>query len=212
MNRSFINRYVLSLAIVLALASTTLAFFSKIVTKQSTTSFPTSLAFRSTWTSRTNSPLPMSPTSSMQLYALSEDMITKLEDMKEKYTRLGNTATPEADAERAGMEDLMDKYSTYKEIRKLMKKLGNILRNEASERRKAKQLKSFVELYKGRLEIEEILKEKMGVASQKQAQSIPELEEVLKWDAEIKALEKKLEEVQIVLPQGMSTRDERFRS
>jgi len=179
-----------------------------------TTSVPMSRgAFRPTSLFSASSAL--SPTSSqMKLFSLTDDMVSQLEEMREKYIRLGNTVSAEADAERATMEDLMDKYNTYKEIRKLMKKLGNIWKNEASERRKAKQLKSFVELYNGRLEIEEILKEKMGKSSSKASAipSIPELEEVLKWDAEIAKLEKKLEEVQIVIPTGMSTRDERFRS
>ena len=105
----------------------------------------------------------------------------------------------------------MEKFTTYKDIKKLMGKLQNIWKNEASENRRAKQLKNYVDLFKGRLEIEEILKEKLGLPFSKDAPKIKELEDVLKWDQELQSLNKKLTEVEMKMPSGMSTRDERFR-
>lgn len=146
------------------------------------------------------------------LNALSPSAVATLEDMSNKYSILGNTATPEADAERKKMEEVMEKYSTYKEIKKMMGKLRNMWKNEQSERRKAKQLKSFVDLFKGRLEIEEIIKGMLGLPVNKTGSvAIPELDEVSKWDNEIAELQKKLKEVEMTMPTGMSTRDERFR-
>ena len=134
------------------------------------------------------------------------------------------------------MQDIVEKYGTYREIKNMMGRLRQMWRSEASENRKARQLKSFVELYKGRMQIEDLLKEKLGMSTRKSAETIKELEDIEKWDKvtwpaspsplppssssypprplsflqEIAALEAKLEQVKLVIPEGMSTRMERF--
>ena len=128
-----------------------------------------------------------------------------------RYSRLSNVVSDDAAAQKNQIQDTVEKFTTYKDIKKLMGKLQNIWKNEASENRRAKQLKNYVDLFKGRLEIEEILKEKLGLPFSKDAPKIKELEDVLKWDQELQSLNKKLTEVEMKMPSGMSTRDERFR-
>ena len=148
---------------------------------------------------------------SRALFALDESTLKKLDEMKQKYDRLTPVDSPEADAERAQMKEVVEKYVTYKEVKLMMVKLRSMWRTEASERRKAKQLKSFVDLYKGKLEIEEILKEKLGLPSKKEIDShIEALDEVAAMDANIAKLQEQLKKVEMVIPAGKSTREERF--
>ena len=147
---------------------------------------------------------------SISLRSLDTDTIQKLDEMRGKFDRLSLVVSPESDTEKSLIQDVVEKYATYREIKAMMTKLRSIWRSEASERRRAKQLKSFTELYKGKLEIEEVIKEKLGLPSRKEIDEIKELGDVVKWDAEIAALEKKLGEVAMVIPEGMSTRLERF--
>lgn len=147
---------------------------------------------------------------SVSLKSLDNETIQKLDEMRGKFDRLSLVVSPESDTEKSLIQDVVEKYATYREIKAMMTKLRTIWRSEASERRRAKQLNSFTELYKGKLEIEEVIKEKLGLPSRKEIDEIKELGDVQKWDAEIAALEKKLGEVSMVIPEGMSTRSERF--
>lgn len=147
---------------------------------------------------------------SISLRSLDVDTIQKLDEMRGKFDRLSLVVSPESDSEKSLIQDVVEKYATYREIKAMMTKLRSIWRSEASERRRGKQLKSFTELYKGKLEIEEVIKEKLGLPSRKEIDEIKELGDVQKWDAEIAALEKKLSEVEMVIPEGKSTRLERF--
>lgn len=146
----------------------------------------------------------------LSLKSLDVDTIQKLDEMRGKFDRLSLVVSPESDSEKSVIGDIVEKYATYREIKAMMTKLRTIWRSEASERRRAKQLKSFTELYKGKLEIEEVIKEKLGLPSRKEIDEIKELGDVQKWDSEIAALEKKLSEVTMVIPEGKSTRLERF--
>lgn len=139
--------------------------------------------------------------------SLDNDTIQKLEEMRSKFDQL---ASADADMEKSKIQDVVEKYSTYREIKGTMTRLRQMWRTEASETRRAKQLKSFVALYKGRIEVEDLLKEKMGMNVRKSMEEMKELSEIEKWDAEIAALESKLEKVKLVIPEGMSTRSERF--
>ena len=143
------------------------------------------------------------------LHSLPADIVSKLDDLVASNKALSNNNELAATVD-SKTADIIEKYNTYKEIKKMMIKLRLMWTNEASERRKAKQLKSFVELYKGRLDIEEIIKEKLGYTINKANNKIPELELVSKWDSEIAKLQVKLKEVEIQMPTGMSTKDERF--
>lgn len=144
------------------------------------------------------------------LRSLDETAIGTLEEMKSRYDRLINVVSPEAEAEVLKLKETVEKYATYVEVKKLMNKVKSMYKNEASERRKEKQLKSFIDLYKGRLQIEEILKEKIGLPYSKTEIIPADLVEFRKIDSEISALEEKLQNVKLVLPEGKSTREERF--
>jgi len=145
------------------------------------------------------------------LNALDADTIGRLDELKEKFTRLSNVVSDESDAEKAKISDVVEKYDTYKEVKTMMGKLRLMWRAEASDRRKAKQLKSFTDLYNGKLEMEEVLKEKLGLPYNKESVStVKELATVADFDAKIAKLTKDLESVEMVIPSGMSTRDERF--
>ena len=133
----------------------------------------------------------------------------KLDEMKAKFDRLSAVESPDAEAEREKLKDTVEKYATFKEVKLMMTKLRNMWKGEASDRRKARILKNFVDLYKGRLEIEEILKKNLGLPSSKETQ-IEGLDEISKLDAEIEGLQNKLKSVEMVIPAGMSTIEERF--
>jgi len=143
--------------------------------------------------------------------ALPNDVIQKLDDILDKYNRLNNVVSEDADKEKASIQPIAEKYSAYKDVAKLMTRLKRMIKSEASETRKAKQLKNFLALLNGKQEIEEVLKEKLGLPYNKGSSSVPELEAYLKAEAEIAALEKKLQSVEYNVPQGyLSTREERF--
>jgi len=145
------------------------------------------------------------------LKSLPGDVISKLDDMLDKYNRLNNVVSEESEKEKTQIQPIAEKYSAYKDVTKLMSRLKKMIKTEASETRKAKQLKNFIALLKGKQEIEEVLKEKMGLPSSKIPSPLPELEAYLKAEAEINVLEKQLQSVEFVLPQGyLSTREERF--
>jgi triacylglycerol esterase/lipase EstA (alpha/beta hydrolase family) len=135
--------------------------------------------------------------------------VQTLEDMKAKYDRLSNVVSEEADAEKAPMEDVVEKYGTLKEINLMMEKLRTMYIVEQSESRKERQLQSFMQLYKGKMEIEELIKSKLGAASNPSPVS-PELAEVEKINAELAQLGAKLSEVEMKVKPGSSTREARF--
>ena len=142
--------------------------------------------------------------------SLDESTIMKLDEIKNKYERLSNVVSPESDAEKAKISDVVELYSTYREIKQMMIKIRSMWRTEASENRREKQFKSFVGLYEGKTELEESLKEKLGLPFQKSVQKSKSLENISKIESEINSLENKLSEVSLKLPSGMSTREERF--
>ena len=135
--------------------------------------------------------------------------MAKLDEMKARFDRLSAVDSEDAEVEREKLRDIVEKYTTFKEVKLLMIKLRNMWKGEASDRRKSRILKNFIDLYKGRLEIEEILKKKLGLSSSNEVK-IDGLEEILQLDAEIDGLQKKLKEVEMMLPTGMSTVEERF--
>lgn len=139
---------------------------------------------------------------STRIHCLSSEEIQKLDEMKSRFS----LATVEGE-EAAKMGDLMEKYETLKEIKNMMKKLRSMWVNEASEKRKERQLKSFVDLYQGKLDLEAIIKEKLGMPSAKKSVDMSEIE---KWDKEISTLKAKLESATVVVPSGSRSIDERF--
>lgn len=147
---------------------------------------------------------------SMSVYSLDQSSLEKLEELSEKYTRLSNVVSPESDAEKSKIEDVVKKYNLYKDIKAMMTRLRLMWKSEVSERRKEKQLNSFKQLYKGKVELEEILKEKLGLPFSKAAPEITPLKELERIDQEIGALQQKVEKVKFTLPEGKSTREARF--
>lgn len=147
-----------------------------------------------------------------QLSMMSMDglAISKLDEMKTKYDRLAAVVSPEAEAERASLADVVEKYSTYKEIKSMMGKLRMMWKSEASERRREKQLNSFIKLNEGKIELEEILKQKLGIPSLKMITKDKALEDLARYDAEIAELEKKVDSVSVKMTPGSSTREQRF--
>ena len=145
-----------------------------------------------------------------KLYSLDSSALAKLEEVSEKYARLSNVDSPEADAEKASIQELTEKYNTYKEVKNLMSKLRVMWRSEASESRKERQLKSFTDLYKGKLELEEVIKAKLGLPISEEVQPIQELGALEAATTRVSELKATLEKVTFNIPKGMSTRDERF--
>lgn len=145
----------------------------------------------------------------MSMKALESDIVSALEDTRAKYLRLSNVVSPEAEQEAEQLKEVAEKYGVYIEVKKMMTKLRSLYVNEASDKRKAKQLKSFIDLYKGKVEIEQLLREKAGFPSQisATAEGLAELEALNK---QVEELESKLDKVTIKIPEGKSTRLERF--
>jgi hypothetical protein len=153
-------------------------------------------------------PIQVSRTS-VAVRALDDAHVQTLEDMKAKYDRLSNVVSEEADAEKAPMQDVVEKYNTLKEINLMMAKLRTMYIVEQSETRKGRQLKSFMQLYKGKMEIEELIKSKLGAESTPTPMSA-ELAEVERINEELAALNQKLSEVEMKVKPGISTREARF--
>jgi len=142
--------------------------------------------------------------------SLDNAAIDRLEEMRAKYDRLKNVVSDEAEKERAELAVTVEKYKTYVDVKILMGKIRMMWKSEASPTRKDRQLNSFVQLYSGKLELDEISKEKLGLPFNKNIPKIPEIESIRAVDQELAVLKGKLEEVKMVIAPGMSTRDERF--
>jgi hypothetical protein len=143
------------------------------------------------------------------LNALDPRAVEILEGMKEKYNQLNNLASPETETEAKTLKTIVNKYNTYLEVKKMMIKLRILYKNEASDQRKAKQLKSFIGLMKGKLEIEAVLTQQVGLPVKPPTAPI-ELGLVNRLKNEVKLLEEKYENIKIKLPPGQSTGEARF--
>lgn len=142
--------------------------------------------------------------------SLDDAAVERLEEMRGKFDRLRNVVSDEADKERNELAPTVEKYKTYVEVKILMGKIRMMWKSEASPTRKERQLNSFAQLLSGKQELEEVLKEKLGLPHSKTLPKIPEFEAIRKMDKEIVALQSKLEEVKMQIAPGMSSREERF--
>lgn len=150
-------------------------------------------------------------TSKLTVRAFTPEQTAKLEDTRERYEKLSSSIGSENEAEAAKLKDLAESYNSYLEAGKILRKIRTMYKNEPGEARKARQLKSFMELYAGRVELEQAIKEKMGLPVAKVA--IPaEISEIKKWDATVAELQKKYQEASFKVPTGMSTIEARFGS
>ena len=150
----------------------------------------------------------VSSRSGVALKAFDGSTIAKLEDIQEKYKRLANLDSADADAERDSLAEIAEKYGTYKE-EDPDGQASDDVESEASESRKARQLKSFTDLYKGQLSWKSFSRRSWG-SSSRRSSHIPELDAVTTAEARVAELERELERVTYRIPEGMSTRDERF--
>eukprot|EP01039_Chlorochromonas_danica_P006225 gene6226-6863_t len=142
-------------------------------------------------------------------YALDPKIKATLEEMKEKYDHHQLNHHHHADGgnhdvENNHQKEVVEKYNTYLEVQKILIKLRIMLQYEASQQRKAKQLKNFIDLYKGKLEIENVLCEKLGYPPSN-TQVPPELQEYYRREEEVRTLQSKLEKVEIKLAPGKSS-------
>ena len=161
-------------------------------------------AFHSSMKLNMNKRLSISP----NFMGLDSTSLEKLEDMKAQYDRLSAVVSPVAEAEMKTIEDLVEKYKTLKEIKVMLGKLRSMWKSEASERRRNKQLSSFMKLHQGRVEIETIIADKLGVSLTNE--ELKGVDKVEALDAQIATLEAQLTQDEIILPEGMSTREARF--
>lgn len=151
----------------------------------------------------------MSP-HSHQLKALPKEALDQLNDIRDKYNRLVNVDSPEANEEVKKLEDIVQKFNSYREIKSLLSKFKMMLKMEVSENRKEKQLASLISLYKGRVELEEALKEKLGLPYDKNPPVFPSILELQKLDNEISKIQEELNAKEIKIPAGKRTMEERF--
>ena len=150
--------------------------------------------------------------SSMRRYALEPSVVQQLDEMQTRYERLSNNASPEADNEVAKMAPIVEKYKAYVEVNKLLAKLRMIYKNESSASRKEKQLKGFLELYRGKLEIEEYLKEKMGLPFSATPVTPKSVQELMKLDEELNAMKSKLSQFETKYPDSAKLLERRLSS
>ena len=146
----------------------------------------------------------------VSLKALEQDVISKLDEIKSRHDRLAPLDSPEANKERESIEDIVNKYTSYKEIKLMIVKMSNMIKNEASEGRKNRQLSNFIQLYKGELELEEVLKEKLGLPYSKVLNEIPLITELNKITNEVALLQNQVDKITVVVSPGGSTRETRF--
>jgi hypothetical protein len=145
-----------------------------------------------------------------QLKALPKEAIDQLNEIRDKYNRLVNIDSPEANEEVKKLDDIVQKYNSYREIKALLTKFKTMLKLEVSENRKEKQLASLISLYKGRVELEEVLKEKLGMPYNKNPPTFPSVLELQKLDSEISKIQDDLKAKEIKIPTGKRTMEERF--
>lgn len=148
----------------------------------------------------------------IRLHALPSDVIERLEDIRNRYLRLSNVVSPEAEAEAANLKEVANAYSTYKEISTMLAKMRLIYKNEASETRKDKQLQGFMEIYMDKVELEEVLKEKLGLPFRVfDDDYVPnEVARVKEALEKVEMLEEKLRKVEVKLEPGKPTGEARY--
>jgi hypothetical protein len=144
----------------------------------------------------------------IRLNALEPHVVEKLQEIRDKYERLEHVVSPEAVTENSKMKELAEKFGTYLEVKKMMTRFRSMYKNEASDQRKARQLRSFISLYKQKSELEDILLRDGGFSpsSTTKSSSLVELEAINRHIAE---LDKTLEKVAVKFPPGKLTRLER---
>lgn len=163
-----------------------------------------SFAFRSSFfKSRTSS-------SSLALRALDSSVIAQLDDMKARYNRLLTVVSDESEAEAKKLKGVVDTYNLYKEMDDMLVRLKVLYTSENTERRREKQTKSIVEAVTSKAELEELLKEKLGLPFSKQPVLPAEVSVIQQTTAKITNLQSELEKITVKIPEGKSTAAARF--
>jgi DNA-binding protein H-NS len=70
------------------------------------------------------------------LRALEKSSIDKLQEINDKYNRIINVDSPEANAEAAKLKETADKYAAYMNLNKLMAKMRILYETEPNDVRK----------------------------------------------------------------------------
>jgi hypothetical protein len=144
----------------------------------------------------------------VKLNALEPQVIEKLQGIRDRYKRLENVVSPEAETEASKLKNIAEKFGTYMQVKKMMTRFRSMYKNEASDQRKARQLRSFISLYKQKSELEDILLRDAGFPPKPaQSSALVELEAINQHIAE---LDRSLEKVAVKLPPGKLTRLERL--
>ena len=132
--------------------------------------------------------------------ALEKPIADQLEEIQARYKRLSNVVSTETEAEAEKLKDVVEKYETYVALKKMMIKFRSLYKNEVSPPRKEKQLNIFVNLYRGKLELEQMLRAKVGTTSKF---TVPKTQELAEFEAiskQITELEKRLAAVEVKIP------------
>ncbi|RYH15445.1 hypothetical protein EON65_31745 [archaeon] len=132
---------------------------------------------------------------STSLHALDKKVVERLDFMKDTYNKVINVVSGEAETEASNLKDAVEKYNKYLEVMTMMAKLRAAYKDESLEQRKARQLKSFLGLYRGKVELENQLLEKLGLPAN-QSVNTPEMQKFMMLEEEVKSLEAKLAELQ----------------
>lgn len=132
---------------------------------------------------------------STTLHALDSKVIERLDAMKDTYNKVVNVVSPEAEAEASKLKDIVEKYNTYTQIKTMMAKLKTVYKDEPLDQRKERQLKNFLDMYRGKVELENVLLEKLGLPANQSANT-PEMQQLMKIEEEVKLLEAKLAKIQ----------------
>lgn len=161
-------------------------------------------AFRSNFfASRTSS-------TSVALRALDSSVIDQLNEIKSRYNRLLTVVSDESEAEAKKLKSIVDTYYLYKEMDDMLVRLKVLYTNENTERRREKQMKSIVEAVTSKAELEELLKEELGLPFSKQPVLPAEIAVIQQTSAKISSLKSELEKITVKIPEGKSTAAARF--
>jgi hypothetical protein len=124
--------------------------------------------------------------------ALEASTVQKLEEINQRYKRLSNVASEETDQQAAELQDIVEAYNGYKEIKNLIEKTKLLYENEIIEAKKEDHLQTIIELFKNKLESEELLKELLGETFEEEVKLPPIVQELEKMNQDIRELEKKV--------------------
>ncbi len=148
---------------------------------------------------------------STRLFAFDAEIFQRIIETFEKYDPILQSLGGEKFVEEyPDIMDLAEKHEIYLETQELLVKMRIILKEERSAQRREKQLKNFIDLYLAKLELEEVIKQKLGLPFNTVVDTPPEILRLQQIDSDIAELEATLKDIEVKLPEGKSTREARF--